>query len=81
MNHRNSLLLDHVVNALIQGGDKVVLPRNAHIHSFFNHAKNLKRKLKREWNKKPRNVRHDQRIGIIKTLVAIHEGAPANVNA
>jgi hypothetical protein len=78
VNKRNSILLDHVVNALISNGDKAVLPGNASRTSLFNHATNLKRKLKREWNKKPWNVRHAQRLGIIRTLVAIHEGKPAN---
>lgn len=80
MNKRNSILLDHVVNALISNGDKAVLPGNANRTSLFNHATNLKRKLKREWNRKPWNVRRDQRLGIIRTLVAIHEGKPAHAN-
>lgn len=78
MNNRTSKLLDHVVNALVAAGDKPVPPKNGNRFTRFNHARNLKRKLSAEWNKKPRNVRHDQRIGIIKTLVAIHEGAPAH---
>lgn len=77
MNGRNSKLLDHVVNALVAAGDKPVLPKNGNPLTRFNHARNLKRKLSAEWNKKPRNIRHDQRIGIIRTLVAIQEGAPS----
>lgn len=76
MNRRNNMLLDHVTNALIQGGDKHRPPKNVRGFTVFNPAKNLKRKLKREWNKKPWNVCHAQRLGIIRTLVVIHEGAP-----
>lgn len=73
MNQRNSKLLAHVVNALIQGGDKPTPPKGS-AFQLYNHAKNLHRKLKREWNKKPGPVRNAQRLGIIRTLVAIEEG-------
>jgi len=78
VNGRNSKLLAHVANALIQGGDKPVLPQNGTPSTVFNHARNLKRKLAREWNKKPGPVRNAQRLGIIRTLVMMHEGANAN---
>ena len=78
MNQRNAKLLVHVVNALIQAGDKPQIPASVNGQGVFNHAKNLHRKLKREWNVKPRNIRQAQRLGIIRTLVAIHEGAPNN---
>ena len=73
MNSRNSKLLAHVVNALIQGGDKPVIPASVNGIGVFNHAKNLHRKLKREWNKKPGPVRNAQRLGIIRTLVMMEQ--------
>ena len=75
MNGRNSKLLAHVVNALIQGGDKPQLPKSGTPKTVFNHAKNLHRKLKREWNKKPGPVRNAQRMGIIRTLVAMEQAS------
>lgn len=78
MNRRTNKLMDHVANAMLASGHKPELPRWASkrtANTSFNPAKNLKRKLKREWNLKPRNTRNDQRMGIIRTLVALHEGA------
>ncbi|CAB4124582.1 hypothetical protein UFOVP61_20 [uncultured Caudovirales phage] len=76
MNGRNSKLLAHVVNALIQGGDKPAPPKGQP-NQRYNHAKNLHRKLKAEWNKKPGPVRNAQRLGIIRTLVAMEESLNA----
>jgi len=75
MNGRTSKLLDHVVNALLQGGDKPVLPHSVVGRGVFNHARNLKRKLGREWNKKTGPERQANRLGLIRTLIAMHEEA------
>lgn len=77
MNRRTSKLLDHVVNAIIDAGDKPQLPRNASKTTVFNRARNLKRKLAREWNRKPRPMRNDQRMGLIRTLVAMEQSRHA----
>lgn len=81
MNRRTSKLLDHVANAMLRAAYKPELPKwlsKKTANTRFNVAKNLKRKLKREWNVKPRTIRNDQRLGIIRALVAIDKGAPAH---
>ena len=75
MNGRTSKLMAHVANALIQGGDKPKPPASVSGRGLFNHARNLKRKLGREWGSKPANQRGAQRLGLIRTLVAIQEAA------
>jgi hypothetical protein len=74
MNRRTSKLLDHVVNALMQAGEKN-LPKKGDPLQLFNPARNLKRKLAGQWNAKPRNTRGAERLGVIRTLVSMHEAA------
>ena len=73
MNRRTSKLLDHVVNAFIRAGDKPVIPASVNGIGRFNHARNAKRKLARTWNAKPRIIRGAERLGIIRTLIAMEE--------
>ena len=74
MNRRTSKLMGYVAAALIQG--KMAVPptvrsnprrRRPHVDT----ANNLKRKLKREWNAKPRPIRCEQRLGLIRTLIKL----------
>jgi hypothetical protein len=74
MNRRTSKLLDHVVNALLTAGEKN-LPKKGPANQVFNPARNLKRKLAAQWNSKPRNTRGAERLGIVRTLVAMHGAA------
>lgn len=76
MNSRTAKLMGHVASTLVQSGaDKPRLP-NGPKNTLFNHLANLKRKLKREWNAKARNIRGRERLGVIRTLIAV-QGAPA----
>ena len=70
MNRRTSKLLDHVANALIRGGEANP-PKKGPANQVYNPARNLKRKLAKQWNSKPRNIRGTERLGIIRTLVSM----------
>ena len=70
MNQRTVKLLRRCTVKLIEAGaDKPSPPTGKHKSRAYNHATNLKRKLQREWNKKPRDVRFAQRLGLIRVLV------------
>lgn len=71
MNRRTSKLIGYVARALqeMEG----VKPPKGLPNQLFNPLANLKRKLKREWNKKPKATRNAQRMGLIRTLVAMEE--------
>lgn len=71
MNRRTSKLLGYVTRVLSQA-EKPAIPKG-NPRQLFNPAANLKRKLKAEWNRKPHTVRHDQRMGLVRTLIAVEE--------
>lgn len=58
MNSRTVKLMGHVAAALVRAGDRTSSPRS------------LKRKLKAEWNRKSRDTRGRERLGLIRALVA-----------
>lgn len=67
MNQRTVKLLRRCTLTLIETGADKPLPKVK--GRAYNHATNLKRKLQREWNKKPRDTRCAQRLGLIRVLV------------
>jgi hypothetical protein len=72
VNRRTSKLLRFVAVALIQGR-MVEKPgsQGRNNAQLVNPATRLARKLKREWNLKPRPVRNTQRLALIRTLVQL----------